>query len=297
MILQQLTANGLVIDGAMGTELIKLGLKNGESSALWSETNPGRVMGIHNEYRHAGAQAITTNTFAASPLALRRVGLEEKAADLCERSVRIARAAAGSDGFVLGDIGPCGEFMEPLGDVTAEELADNVSVQAEAMMRAGVDAFLVETMSDPNEMHHTIMALKPYGVPVFATYTFDRSGSGFRTMMGATPASAIRTAVDAGADAVGANCGNSLGLDDYLELGKQVVEAADGLPVILQPNAGSPETVGGNTYYSLMPEEMLPWTVRARALGASAIGGCCGTTPDHIRMIALAFAAEGGATR
>lgn len=280
MTLRKLLAEGFILDGAMGTQLIERGLKVGETSAAWNLERPDDVFAVHEAYRLAGAQAITTNTFAANRPMLARHGLESKFAEINRAAVSIAKRTGLP---VFGDIGPSGDFLEPMGDLTVDELDRIVSEQSEILANAGVDGFLLETFSDPAEVRVTVETLRKHGLPVLATFTYERSGAGFHTMMGTTLAEAVAATQDA--DAVGANCGTSLSLVDYLMLADELLAAANGKPVLLQPNAGTPEQTENGHYYGVTPNDFAAFATAARVKGVSILGGCCGTTPAHIQAI------------
>jgi 5-methyltetrahydrofolate--homocysteine methyltransferase len=278
----------------MGTQLLARGLASGTCGMLWNVDRPGDVGGIHLAYRNAGCDLITTNSFGGSRFALELHGLAARGPELNRAAAQVARAVAGPDGWVLGDVGPFGDFLEPVGDTTAEELRDAFRVQMAALVEGGADAILVETMSDPAEAVVGIEAAKSCSpdVPVIATYAFQKTApGGFRTMMGTSAAEAVRRATGAGAEIVGANCGTGLSLDDYVELAGQLVAAAGDATVIVQPNAGSPRTENGRTVYDATPEEMAATATRLLAAGVRVIGGCCGTTPEHLAAISRALRA------
>lgn len=275
----------LVLDGAMGTQLIERGLKQGEASILWNLSHPDAVLEIQRSYIAAGADCLTASTFGGGALALKRYGLEAQMEALNRAGCRISREAAGETGKVLGDFGPCGEFVEPLGDLTPEELTSAIVRQADIMVAEGVDGFIVETMSDTNELAITVRALKKYGLPVFASYTYEKSAMGIQTMMGTLPGAATRAALEAGADVVGANCGSSLDLADYLSLGEQILSVTNGGAVLLQPNAGSPIATENGFSYATDAKAFGTWATEARQMGIRILGGCCGTTPSHIAAI------------
>jgi 5-methyltetrahydrofolate--homocysteine methyltransferase len=200
----------------------------------------------------------------------------------------VARTAASPDGWVLGDVGPFGDFLEPVGDVTADELRAAFSDQIQALVEGGADAVLVETMSDPAEAVVGIEAAKASApaIPVIVTYAFQKTANGqFRTMMGASVTAATQAAMEAGAAIVGANCGTTLGLDDYVALAEQLVAAAGSAPVIVQPNAGSPRTENGRLFYDETPDQMAETAGRLLAAGVRIVGGCCGTTPAHLAAV------------
>ena len=196
---------------------------------------------------------------------------------------------------MLGDVGPFGDFLEPVGDVTADELRAAFQLQIAALLEGGADAILVETMSDPAEAVVGVEAAKACNpkIPVIVTYSFQKTATGeFRTMMGTTAAEAMNRAIAAGADIVGTNCGTALSLDDYVELARQLVAAAGKTPVIVQPNAGSPHTENGCTIYKATPEQMAGTAKRLLATGVRIIGGCCGTAPEHLAAMSRVVAGK-----
>jgi 5-methyltetrahydrofolate--homocysteine methyltransferase len=206
-------------------------------------------------------------------------------------AAQVARAAVGDEGWVLGDVGPFGDFLEPLGDITAEELRDAFGQQITALIEGGVDAILIETMSDPAEAVVAVEAAKICApqVPVIVSFSYQKTGlREFRTMMGTSVEAAVRAAVEAGADIVGTNCGTTLSLDDYVELAGQLVALAGDSRVMVQPNAGSPRMENGLTCYDATPEEMAATATRLLDAGIRVIGGCCGTTPGHLAAMSQA---------
>jgi methionine synthase I (cobalamin-dependent) len=280
----------------MGTQLLARGLASGECGMLWNVNRPADVGGIHLAYRNAGCDLITTNSFGGSRFALKLHGLENRVAELNRAAARVARTAAGEQGWVLGDVGPFGDFLEPVGDTTADELREAFRAQIAALLEGGADAILVETMSDPAEAVVGIEAAKACAptVPVIATYAFQKTAPGeFRTMMGTSVTEAVQRATAAGAEIVGANCGTGLSLDDYVKLAEQLVAAAGSARVIVQPNAGSPRIENGRTIYDATPEEMAATATRLLAAGVCLIGGCCGTTPAHLTAMSRAVRAAG----
>lgn len=275
--------SALTCDGAMGTQLIQRGMKTGECGMCWNAERPDDIVAVHQAYRDAGCRLITTNSFGGTRSMLDRHGLGEKVAEWNRLAAKLASDAAGPDGWVIGDVGPFGDFLEPMGDTTAEELEAIFREQIAALVEGGADAILVETMSDPGELAAGVRAAKQAtDLPVIGTYAFQKSAGEFRTMMGTTVADAIQAAYDAGASIAGANCGTDLSLDDYLELAKQIVAAAAGRATILQPNAGAPKMIDGEVRYDATPEEMAALAAKLRAIGISIVGGCCGTSPAHL---------------
>ena len=221
---------------------------------------------------------------------LERHGSGDRVLDWNRQAAALARAAAGADGWVLGDVGPFGDFLEPLGDTTEEQLLGIFREQINALVEGGADAILVETMSDPAEAALGVRAAKSVSaLPVIVTYAFQKSAGGFRTMMGTPSAEAIAAALEAGADIVGANCGTDLSLDDYAALAKDLKAAAGAAPAILQPNAGAPKNTPDGIRYDATPEEMAAAALRLREAGVSIIGGCCGTTPAHLAAMTRAL--------
>jgi 5-methyltetrahydrofolate--homocysteine methyltransferase len=279
----------LTCDGAMGTQLIQRGMRVGECGMCWNAERPADIMDVHQAYRSAGCRLITTNSFGGTRSMLDRHGLGEKVAEWNRLAAKIAADVAGPEGWVIGDVGPFGDFLEPMGDTTVEELEAIFQEQIKALVEGGADAILVETMSDPGELSAGIRAAKAVTeLPVIGTYAFQKTAGEFRTMMGTPVAAAICAAFDAGADIAGANCGTDLTLDDYLELGKQIVAAAEGRATILQPNAGAPKMIDGEILYDATPEDMAELARKLRAIGISIVGGCCGTTPEHLAAMAEA---------
>jgi 5-methyltetrahydrofolate--homocysteine methyltransferase len=272
----------------MGTQLMSLGLAPGECGELWNLNHPDRITEIHRRYLDAGVDLITTNSFGASSATLARHNHADKVHAINEAAARLARAAADDHAFVLADLGPFGDFLYPLGETTPEQLTEIFMQQLSALHAGGADAVIIETMTDPAELALAIHAAKKISNwPVIATYAFDRGdGSGPRTMMGASVPDAVKAAIDAGADIVGANCGTSLSLDDYLALAQALVACAGQTPVILQPNAGQPRLIDGELTYTATPEQMAQLARNLLTAGVKIVGGCCGTTPQHLQAIA-----------
>jgi 5-methyltetrahydrofolate--homocysteine methyltransferase len=258
----------------------------------WNVERPDDVGAIHKAYRTAGCDLVTTNSFGGSRFMLSQHSLADQAAELNLAASRVARAAAGDDGWVLGDVGPFGDFLEPVGDVTPDELKSAFQEQIAALLEGGADAILVETMSDPAEATVGVEAARACSsdIPVIVTYAFQKTAPGeFRTMMGTGAAEAVQRALQAGATIVGANCGTDLSLDDYVELAGQLVAVAGTTPVIVQPNAGSPRTQDGEVVYDATREQMAETAKRLLAAGVRVVGGCCGTTPAHLEAMSAAI--------
>lgn len=293
-LLSELAARALVCDGAMGTQLFARGLASGECSLKWNLERPDDVAGVHQAYCQAGCDLVTTNSFGGSRFALAGHGLAGRVAELNRAAAQIARRAAANRGWVLADVGPFGDFLEPVGEVTADELRVAFQDQIAALVAGGADAVLVETMSDPAEAVVGVEAAKAAApqLPVIVTYSFQKTAAGdFRTMMGTTAATAIGRAIAAGADVVGTNCGTDLSLEDYVALAKILVAAAGKTPVIVQPNAGTPRSENGKLIYNATPEQMAATARQLLAAGVRIIGGCCGTAPEHLAAMSRSVAA------
>ena len=227
---------------------------------------------------------------------LNRHGLVDRVEELNRAAAQIARAAAGEAGWVLGDVGPFGDFLEPVGETTTDELRDTFRVQIEALLTGGADAILLETMSDPAEAVVGIEVAKDSnaGVPVIVTYAFQKTAPGvFRTMMGTVSKKRFGVPPIPAHRSLGQIVARMLDLKDYVELAKQIVAVADRAHVIIQPNAGSPRTEDDRTVYDATPEQMAATTLELLAAGVQIVGGCCGTTYDHLSAISRALKSVG----
>jgi methionine synthase I (cobalamin-dependent) len=280
-----------LLDGAMGTQLFARGVEPGKCNDYLNIESPDIVLAVHKAYIAAGSDAVLTNTFGANKFALARHGCADKMVEINVAGAKLARKAAGQTKYVLGDIGPCGDFLEPLGNLKADELKATFLQQAKALVSAGVDGLIIETMTALDEIAVAIEAAKSVAgtLPVFASMSFDKAGEDFRTMMGVDVPSAILKMVSLGADAVGFNCG-TINLDEYVELAGGFVAGvrATGKDVFVyaEPNAGKPELVDGKAVYKVTPEEFASAAKEIRAAGVTIIGGCCGTGPEHIKAVA-----------
>jgi len=275
----------ILCDGGMGTQLMLAGLPTGACGVAWNVDNPDAVKDVHQRYRDAGCRCITTNTFQGSSETLAQHNEAERTEDLNRAAAANARQVAGDSAFVLADCGPFGGFLEPLGLTTEDELLAIFTQQFTALREGGADAALIETMSDSAEVAVAIRAAKAVADwPVIATYAFQKSGDIFTTMMGDDAASLVQKTIEGGdgADIVGANCGTELSLDDYRALARELVAAAGDTPVILQPNAGSPVMEDGELVYKATPEDMAELAADLVAIGVRIVGGCCGTSPEHL---------------
>jgi len=283
--IEKVQTQGLIFDGALGTMLIQEGLGGGKASEFWILEKPEIVQAIHKAYFEAGADIVTTNTFGASAIKLRKSGLGSHAERINTLAVETARAAGSEGKFVAGDIGPLGDLLEPSGTISVEMAVDAFSEQAEALSRAGADVIIVETMFDLDEALAAIKGIQSVtSLPILATLTFQQLPSGgFATMMGNRVEVGMKTLRDAGAFAVGANC--SIGSDAMVNLAREIRDLVD-IPVIIQPNAGIPEIKGLETVYPESVEFFLKNIRIIKSEGIEIVGGCCGTTPEYIRTIA-----------
>jgi 5-methyltetrahydrofolate--homocysteine methyltransferase len=286
-LLQELARRPLLGDGATGTQLQQLGLAPGACGELWAVEHPERVQQVHRAYLDAGADLLTTNTFGGTSCVLGPHGAGGRVRELNVAAARLARGIAGDRAWVLGDVGPFGGMLEPLGESLPDDVAAAFREQCTALLEGGADALLVETMSDPAEAVLAVQAAKAAGAGlVIATFTFQQSPRGYRTMLGTSAADALAAVLAAGADVVGANCGTALSLADYEKLSAELAAAARGHPVIVQPNAGSPRLVDGKICYDESAAQFAEAAPRFLAAGARIVGGCCGSTPAHIAAMA-----------
>jgi len=272
------------IDGAMGTQLIEAGAPAGCCNDYLNIESPEIVGAVHQKYLDAGVDAVITNTFGANGVVLKRHEYGEKVHEINLAAATLAREVAGDDKYVLGDIGPCGDFLEPLGVVKPDELRADFSNQAAGLLAGGVDGFIIETMTALDEIAIAIKAIQSVSdLPILASLAYDPAGDAFRTMMGVSPAQAVEKLVCTGITALGFNCG-TLDMPGYVELAKEYAQALKGTGVLLlaEPNAGRPELEGDKAVYKLSPDAYAEAMEQIKDAGAAVLGGCCGTTPAHL---------------
>jgi 5-methyltetrahydrofolate--homocysteine methyltransferase len=274
----------LVSDGAWGTFLHKKGLKPGECPELWCINRFNDVKDIAVSYIAAGADMVETNSFGGTSFKLEHFGLDKKVKEINEASAKASRDAAGSDVWVIASIGPTGKMLVTE-EVTEEDLYNAFKEQAVALEKGGADALCIETMSDIGEAVQAIKAAKENTkCEIICTFTFEKTMQGdYRTMMGVAPEQAARAAVAAGADIIGANCGN--GMERMIEIVKEIRRVEPNTPILVHANAGLPVNINGSDVFPETPEMMAANTGRLIDAGANIIGGCCGTTPAHIKAI------------
>jgi len=271
----------LLADGAIGTLLFQRGLKAGECPERMNLERTEVLEKIARSYLDAGAEIIQTNTFGGSPLKLAAYGLDGRTEEVNVRAVAGVRRAVGDRAYVCASCGPSGRILEPYGDASTEQVSDSFRRQMKALLAEGVDLICVETMTDLSEAVLAVQAARSFSasVPVCATMTFDPTPRGFFTIMGTSIEQATRGLAAAGADVIGANCGN--GIENMISIAREFLKHTT-LPVIIQSNAGIPKLKDGVPVFPESPEIMAEKGRELPAIGVKILGGCCGTTPGHI---------------
>lgn len=282
----------ILADGAMGTMLFAAGLQHGDPPDLWNLEFPEKVAAVHRGYLEVGSQVLLTNTFGANRFRLALHGLEGKVAEINRAAVEILRseiAANGRDALIAGDIGPSGQVLLPYGDLSFDEAVQGFVEQAAALVEEGVDLVWIETMADLEEVRAAVEGVRQVSseLPLITTMTFDTRG---RTMMGVTPERAAETLSSHGVAALGGNCGN--GPEEIIEAIEKMHSATPDAFLAAKANAGIPHLVSGKPVYDATPESMARYAVNAYQAGARLIGACCGSTPEHLKAMAEALAAE-----
>ena len=279
----------LISDGAMGTMLQAAGLKAGECPEAWCVTNPDAVRAVAQAYVDAGSDIIESDSFGGTSYKLKEFGEEHvtKVTEYNKAAAKIAKEVIGDSGFVAASVGTTGQILEDEGGMaTYDDIYNAYKEQMIALEAGGADAVCIETQYSALEAEAAIKAAKENtNLVVICTFTFEAGARGFRTMMGLTPATATEVAVEAGADIVGANCGN--GIENMIIITKEMREVTD-KPILIHANAGLPVLEDGKTVFKATPEEMAGKVAELVAAGANIIGGCCGTTPTHINAMSKA---------
>ena len=283
---ERLAEKGVIIaDGATGTFLQRSGLPRGIAPERWNLENPEAILALHRGYLAAGANLATANSFGGNRYRLGGHGLGDRLPEVNRLAAQLARRAVGEAAYVLGDLGPTGQLLEPLGPLTRDEAVSVFAEQAAALVDGGVDGMIIETMSDLEEAKAAVEgARRATDLPILVTMSFDTHG---RTMMGVDPARAARELWALGVDVVGANCGRSL--PENLEAIRKMREAVPEAALMAKPNAGLPHMDGDTMVYDVTPEVMADYARRFVELGVKVIGACCGSGPEHIQAMAHAL--------
>ncbi len=274
----------LVSDGAIGSLLFEKGLNPGDCPERFNLEHPEVLAEIAQAYLKAGANLIQTNTFGASSLKLSDYNLDDNTEEINQNAVEIVKQAIDSKALVYGSVGPTGKMLLPYGDIEPERMKDNYRRQNSALIESGVDLLCIETMTDLNEAVIAVESAREISsdIPIILTMTFDVIPQGCVTIMGNTVPDVCDKLQNVGANVIGSNCGN--GTKNMITIAKEFLSSTD-LPVIIQSNAGIPTIIEDHVVYQESPEEFADFTKILLELGVSIIGGCCGTTPDHIRAV------------
>ena len=290
-LLEAIKERPLLGDGAMGTQLMIAGLEQGSCGEAWNLTHPERVLTIQRRYVEAGSDCLLTNTFGGSRIMLNRHSHAEHVVAINASGVQLAREAFGRrEGFVIGDIGPFGGLMEPYGEFTESQVRDAFREQAKALVDAGADAIIIETQTSLEELGLGLAAAREVGAAcVIGSMAYDVTldGSTFRTMMGIDPERAAEFMAEQGADIVALNCGTRMDMERARQAVLRYVQVTR--RPIMVPNAGQPQLIDMKVVYDETPEQMVCGVVPLLEAGASIVGGCCGSTPDHIRAFRQAI--------
>jgi methionine synthase I (cobalamin-dependent) len=280
-----------VADGATGSNFFGRGLEAGYPPDLWCVEKPDEVLWLHGAFLEAGADIILTNSFGANAPRLKLHRAEHRVAELNTAAAQLAREATrqhfedtGRQAVVAGSMGPTGELFEPMGTLTHTDTVAYFSEQAQALAEGGAEVIWIETMSSLEEVAAAAEAARATGLPVCATLTFDTAR---RSMMGVTPADYARFAAEIGLDMAGANCG--VGPAELMDSTQGMISAGIEIPVVAKGNCGIPQYVDGAIHFHGSPELMAQYALYARDAGATIIGGCCGTTPEHVKAMVSAL--------
>ena len=281
----------VVLDGAMGTQLFAAGLTSGDPPERWNVEFPVRIQTIHRDYVAAGSDVVLTNSFGGTGYRLKLHGLQDRVEELSAAAAANARVAADEvDRTVLvaGSMGPTGELIDPLGDLSAEDAATAFAEQARGLAAGGADLLWLETLSDLAEVEAAVRGARSASdLPIVVTMSYDTAG---RTMMGVSGAEAVERLAPYDLAAIGANCGNNI--PDTEAAVTEIVGLSGGVLVVSKANAGIPEWHGAELHYNGTPEVLAAHAHRVHEAGVTVIGGCCGSTPDHIAMVAKVLAGE-----
>jgi methionine synthase I (cobalamin-dependent) len=278
----------LLADGAAGTLLQSMGLPTGTAPEVWVLEEPDKIRALHRNYVEAGSNLILTSSFGGTHFRLSSHGLGNRVVEINRRAAELAREVVGDDVWVVGDMGPTGQLLKPLGKLTPVEVAEAFADQAEGLTQGGADILLIETMSDLGEAQAAIEGTRrATDLPIVCTFSFDSHG---RTMMGLKPETMIRE-VGPLVEIVGANCGRDPA--EFVDIVTTMHRAAPDAVIWAKPNAGLPRVIDERVAYDATPAYMGQVALQLREAGAQIIGGCCGTTPDHIAAMATALRSQG----
>ncbi|HTY60618.1 MAG TPA: homocysteine S-methyltransferase family protein [Acidobacteriota bacterium] len=274
----------IVGDGALGTMLMQRGLKIGEPPESYNLSRPEVLEEIASQYLDAGAEIVTTNTFGASPLRLQQFSLDQDTEAINRAAVEAVRRAVGDKAYVSGDVGPSAKMLKPLGNAEPDEISASLRRQVRALLAAGIDIVCIETVMDLNEAVLAIKAARSLDskIPIMATVTFGRTPQGYFTLMGCSVEDAVGALEGAGANIIGSNCGE--GAAQMVEIAREFRRHAHA-PVAIQSNAGLPVKAEAGLVYPETPDFVAAKASEMLDLGVQIVGGCCGTTPEHIRAI------------
>ena len=276
------TDNKVLLDGAMGTELDKHGLVSQSHNNL---TNPEVVLEIHRAYAESGCHVLITNTLTMNRIYIETHHLNIGVEEVNQAGVELARQATGENQYVLGDISSTGQFLEPYGSYKESEFYDAFKEQAGILAEARVDGFIIETMFDLQEALCALRACKDeFSLPVIVSMAFNTETKGGRTIMGNSAEECATKLTDSGADVIGANCGDLN--PSQMAVVVSILRSATSLPILAQPNAGKPKLVNNRTLFDMDPKDFATGIAKCLDAGAHLVGGCCGTSPEHIRALA-----------
>ena len=278
----------VIFDGGMGSMIIEAGLGGGIAPELWNKKNPNKVGQLHKKYYQAGSDVVQTNTFGGNRLKLEANDLDEQVYELNLLGANIAKDACPADKYVAGNIGPTGKFLAPIGRYSYEEFKQVFAEQAEALADGDIDLFSVETMMDIQEAKAAITAIRGVSdLPIVAEMSYNKTRQGFFTIMGDNVRNCMDVMIGSGADIIGSNCGlGGNAMVGLVTIMKQYIDNhPQKYPIIAQPNAGQPQLINGRCVYTTNYDRFLKDVVSMIDAGINVIGGCCGTTPEHIRKI------------
>ena len=274
----------ILADGATGTNLFAMGLQSGDAPEVWNLEKPDNVRALHRGFVDAGSNLILTNSFGGNRYRLKLHNWQDRVHEVNKRAAELAREIAGDEVIVAGSMGPTGEILEPVGTLSHEDAVAAFAEQAEALAEGGADVLWIETISSVEEVRAAVEGCRQTGLPVVGTMSFDTVG---KTMMGLSPADYADLAASMELDAFGANCG--VGPPDMMLAILEMAGQKTGRPIIAKANCGVPKFEDGEIVYTGTPEQMANFAAMSRDVGARVVGGCCGTTSEHIARMRAAL--------